>query len=508
MHQRIKIMIIIGFGAVMLLWALRYFTIQQALDPKSLTTDIQGGSESKESETGFNDDNTTIDIQTIDGDGIEQPNTQETITPPTPGTGTGITPTQGTGITPTQGTWTAPIQTPGTLQNPATWWTQNQILRLYIPYWIPNNDHEQLEEIGKLVPWITVLITQAAHEAEYRYTLEQWILNPQTPIPYELVIVPSTRLKEISMHLRNITFSTDITPIYAPYLRDIMIMQPATFIPYALDPLVTIIKNQWSLLPPPSNPTHQQLVTRARDIPPRNVAHLPMWFGFDTQELSLLRLKRFPFHTYNDIALTIVQQALTIEEASIINLYKAIPQRSVSKIRTIIATISERLPLCSRYIIWCMVRFWLIDNGFIYLSDVDRIQEFLPQGNIRQRNYTIHAFPSRSLDFPIRARGISAVTTKDKTIQQGTAQWIQAYLQYTNQQRFVSESYTLSPLNAVRYVQSSQPLYINLSKQLQYWFIMRDYKSLSDRLWSNDAWHGALEGIIATTEFFRAWKNQ
>lgn len=125
-------------------------------------------------------------------------------------------------------------------------------------------------------------------------------------------------------------------------------------------------------------------------------------FGFDADEVALLRMQRFPFATYSDVAVTLVRQAIDMQDSSILLFYRDIPDRSTTLLRNIISTVSERLSVCSSFIIGCIVRFGLVDVGLIYVSDLDRIDELLPQGAAWERHYTWGAFPTRTLSYPVR----------------------------------------------------------------------------------------------------------
>lgn len=72
--------------------------------------------------------------------------------------------------------------------------------------------------------------------------------------------------------------------------------------------------------------------------------------------------------------------------------------------------------------------------------------------------------------------------------------WIQTYLQYIVQERFTSNSYTLSPLNAVRATQLLHQRYLHLKQQLQFGALMTNYKSFGDRLWNDESFYEMLQG--------------
>lgn len=461
MQQRIKILFVLVTWVLFLWGAVRYFMMQEALQSDQLATSIIDAPGSVDHVTDTDRTTDSVDLPAASDDAENND-----------------------------------------IGDNNTGTHRSTLLRMYIPHRIPQQDLSELEQIAWFHPDITVEITQAPHEQAYWHTLAQRYDDPHS-FTYDLALIPSTRYYELAESLGHIPFTQDISPLFAAYLRPLIISPDATFVPFALDPLVTLVHNNaWSIS---ANLTHQRIQQILRTPRETTLPYLPLLFGFDADEVALLRMQRFPFATYSDVAVTLVRQAIDMQDSSILLFYRDIPDRSTTLLRNIISTVSERLSVCSSFIIGCIVRFGLVDVGLIYVSDLDRIDELLPQGTAWERHYTWGAFPTRTLSYPVRWRGIVMVEPSSgeeaqvndadsRRLRDARIRWIQTYLQYIVQERFTSNSYTLSPLNAVRATQLLHQRYLHLKQQLQFGALMTNYKSFGDRLWNDESFYEMLQG--------------
>lgn len=348
---------------------------------------------------------------------------------------------------------------------PADTKTGSASVRILMPPRVPKADIDQLITSIQQIVGVESSITHAGTLQIYQAAYQERLQGNTTQ--RDIILVPSTQFDSFSSHIVRIPFSQDISPYFSPLVTDLIRGASWTVIPYALDPLVTIVHRQLTTSPSPlSRNLFQNLIANPREM---QLPHMSSLFGISSQDIILLRNKKESYAGYNSILASFVDQALKWKTAGILSYLQQIPTRDFGDFRSLISAITEKVPVCDALPIQCLIRFQLTDIGFIYLSDLDLLRSWFPQWDRRETNYSLTNFPSITMWYPVTARWF--VIPKNSTAHTQAYQRITAYLRLATQQRLITSSYTLSPVAEHLQTQLLQNTYTALSKQISYGYL-------------------------------------
>lgn len=268
---------------------------------------------------------------------------------------------------------------------------------------------------------------------------------------------------------KHIPFTTDISGYFSPLVGKLIRSTSWTFVPYAIDPLVTIIHRQINTNPKSfSRDLLQHTIASPRTLP-SDIPHLWSLFGVSPTDILLGRNNKEAYPWYTEILSIFTEQAIQTKTAGILTYLSQIPSREFWVFRDITHLVSEKFPQCTTFPIQCILRYQLGDIWFTHLSDLDILRMEFPQWDRREQNYTITNFPTSNLWYPITARWF--IIPKKVKSPASAYERIRGYLLLATQQRLISSSYTLSPFAELLETQLLQSIYRNLSDQITYGYL-------------------------------------
>ena len=270
---------------------------------------------------------------------------------------------------------------------------------------------------------------------------------------------------------KHIPFTTDISAYFSPLVGKLIRSASWTFVPYAIDPLVTIIHRQVNTNPKNFSRDLLQHTIASPRILPADIPHLWSLFGVSPTDILLGRNNKEAYPWYTEILSVFTEQAIQTKTPGILTYLPQIPSREFWIFRDITRLVSEKFPQCATFPIPCILRYQLGDIWFTHLSDLDILRIEFPQWDRREQNYTITNFPTSSLWYPITARWF-IIPQKVKSPAPAYER-IKGYLLLATQQRLVSSSYTLSPFAELLETQLLQSIYRNINDQITYGYLSK-----------------------------------
>ncbi len=270
---------------------------------------------------------------------------------------------------------------------------------------------------------------------------------------------------------KHIPFTTDISAYFSPLVGKLIRSASWTFVPYAIDPLVTITHRQVNTNPKNFSRDLLQHTIASPRILPADIPHLWSLFGVSPTDILLGRNNKEAYPWYTEILSVFTEQAIQTKTPGILTYLPQIPSREFWIFRDITRLVSEKFPQCATFPIPCILRYQLGDIWFTHLSDLDILRIEFPQWDRREQNYTITNFPTNSLWYPITARWF-IIPQKVKSPAPAYER-IKGYLLLATQQRLISSSYTLSPFAELLETQLLQSIYRNINDQITYGYLSK-----------------------------------
>lgn len=350
------------------------------------------------------------------------------------------------------------------------------IVRILFPPWISQEDIQTLTTSIRQTVGVESNVVRAESMQIYEIARRQAFASTTTTSPRDIVMISTKEHTAINEHSKHIPFTQDISPYFTSLLGFLVRNEWGTFIPYALDPVVTVLHKQATTTPSWfSWHLFQHIIASPLQ---RELPHISSFFGVSPTDVTALRATQEAYPWYTDTLFTFVDQALLSETPGILSYLTQIPTRDLSRFTSLVATITEKLPQCSTLPIQCLLRFQLTDIGFVHLSDLDLLRSSFPQGQRRENSYIITNFPSTTLGYPVDAWWFVI----PQWVQNPARAYkrIEGYLQLATQQRLVSSSYTLSPFAETLQTQVLQQFYQYIRDQVTYGYITTIYTPLHD----------------------------
>jgi len=274
----------------------------------------------------------------------------------------------------------------------------------------------------------------------------------------DLYLMPTDWLA--SYQGKKITMNEDITPYVHPIFANYM--ATSTFIPYALDPLVTLTPSS-TTLNFENQVSFQDIANFITLGNKMSNIKMPILRGLDKNDKKILEQWAESFPNYFMITYSIIQQ---IYKAGLENNYNiildtinnpTISKRSYANFKIAFTKLLKKNQNCITFPDICIIAYNYGDIKFWFLSDVSIQQKYFWWSGRQITDLSIYNFPAASNEYKVRGRWFVAdtKTTNDEAIKLFTKEYTQAWASNTLPLR----QDNLSAFNAVLDIQKIQKKY-------------------------------------------------
>lgn len=221
----------------------------------------------------------------------------------------------------------------------------------------------------------------------------------------DIALVDNEELDVLSNNVGNFWFSQDISSLFHYAFHDYFSNKQYTFVPFAIDPLVTFSKTP--IADNPQSIDRDTIVNNSMtSIEPNKLPfQMGILFGISSLDISLLKNKQSVYSDYVDILAWILYQSLnrpelldTIKTYSSNMLEEKI--RDLAKYKRLVGKMQEKDPKCKYYPKLCFLRYKATNFAFGYLSDLEIVNQYLWWSD-----YVVYNFPISSNVYPVKLRG-------------------------------------------------------------------------------------------------------
>jgi len=323
-------------------------------------------------------------------------------------------------------------------------------LYVAIPHWVNKDALLSLtDQINDSSTELTLYITQA----ESTETYHQLISDPDQLARYDLVLLPSSTYNSYHDQSLKLPFEQNIISWFHPSLRKIIEYSDFSFLPFALDPIITYADEQiaddefeWTDI--------QQYLFSTPD-PDK----IPLWFGISAVDTKLLAADRHPLWWYTHTLDQIISSTLTTAR------YALLPQliwaelwdfRSLYKA----SEANKNSDICRNNISICLYLQDKLQVGFGSFTDLIRSSKQLDNN---QQKY-ISSLPNTN-QLTVTARGWVAPITA--THRQAILARLVGYLQQGPSSNLPLRDTSLSVFQEVSHLQLLQTDYAPLASDIK-----------------------------------------
>lgn len=232
-----------------------------------------------------------------------------------------------------------------------------------------------------------------------------------------------------------------LSSIFFPFISDFYQSHQGAFIPFAIDPLITVIES--SSDPQLDQITRENIYNQSLQTSKKNPLSQSLVFGIDNSTIRLLRNGQEPFPGYNQIFYQLMKQ-LTLQNlpSALSNIVDINTNQLLWKYPTFkktLQTIAKRASQCETAPHLCILAYGLWNIGLMNLSDIDKWNTIFSGSSKKTSDMKFYNFPLATGTYPVQLRGLSALTTHpekknmiQKTVTTLLSQWANGSLDLWN----------------------------------------------------------------------------
>lgn len=241
--------------------------------------------------------------------------------------------------------------------------------------------------------WIDVKISYAQSMNELKWELKDWMRY------YDLYLIPSDWREWLEID--QLYLGENIRPYFIPFFQNILSEYQNTFIPYSLDPFVTITKMWVSDVD-----TWTKLFSYTTLWSQDKVYWMPIIWWIWSSDIELLKNGTWPFENYFEILYqqlqlikrkwgsTEINNMLDTEKIDLSFKY------NFESFYNVYSRLIKTNPQCEYYPAICMLAYNFGDIKFGFVSDFDILDKYFSD---RTNNFVISKFTNSDNFYPIRA---------------------------------------------------------------------------------------------------------
>jgi hypothetical protein len=277
----------------------------------------------------------------------------------------------------------------------------------------------------------------------YQELVEQELLDPT----FDMILTPSNRIDSFDDRWLTIDFKQPITPLFHESFKKLINRSEATYIPFSIDPYITLISNN-NQLPKHINIGHIQDTIRRNKIP----LYLPfvisetwinnnMYPGYTDIVRHFFNDARIQWHTY---ALKYLINNEDLQKWNISSQVKDYVKENKK---------------CISFLHMCLFAYDHSEIVFWKLSDLEILEQYfdIQLSNI---DYTISNLPVWKKDYPYLARWRIINKESDHLLE--VWEWLKWYLQEWENTSLLLQKHTFSAFTSIYNEQRLQTRYQSL----------------------------------------------
>ena len=287
----------------------------------------------------------------------------------------------------------------------------DNIVDTYIPTItdkLPENDLPTTWSITLLIPWflenewfydladkllendIKVSIEQIDSYYQYETKIKNDLQN------YDIALIPTNRLN--NLNIQNITIWENIKPYFNKLFSDVMDGDTNKFIPFAIDPAITLYQN----ISPQESRKDLFSYSLLRKVSKKYAMPIIRWF--DTMSIKLFENGNTPFENFTELFVLQIKQIKSFwdnQELSYMIDTSNITSKNnytYTNLKKIVELLWNQNKYCETFPATCVMRYWYSDIKFWFLSDFEILEKYFPGNN------TLYAwnFTNSNESYPVK----------------------------------------------------------------------------------------------------------
>lgn len=251
-------------------------------------------------------------------------------------------------------------------------WTSSSsgwLLTILMPGRFYNKGFQQLAQKIKTDYNITIHYKTIENIAYFRQII-RWQKKSED---IDVYLVPSDRMQWYQG--KNIWVNEDITPYFDAVFSKYISGESTTFIPYAIDPLITIISDTNTTLP--NTPlTFKDIASFIVEQWAKNKIRIPLVRWIDKNDKRLLEQWGESFPNYFLITYTLINEILAWWDSNDLNIFEntindpSISRRTYANFKLTFSKLLKKNKYCVTFPDICIIAYNLWDSKFGFLSDI------------------------------------------------------------------------------------------------------------------------------------------
>lgn len=336
-------------------------------------------------------------------------------------------------------------------------WTSK--ITILLPRWISVSAFHELRKDIYKEKKIRANIIVAENQNDYTKKLQAQLIKPTA----DIILLPTTYVKSFLDRWVHIPFKYSITWFFHTSFQSLIESKQASFIPFALDPLVLWYKKDIfpNSLPLTFADLQSKLLTFPENTP------FPFVFGISANDVSFLEQHKTPYPQYFWFLHIILEQAKINKSTYLIDFFMKIHTRDSEKIS--LYAKEKDTPWCKDEARLCLLATKDIINTPWRMSDAWYIKNLF-QKDIKEQ-YSFNNFPLITKQYPVQWWGF-LINQKSPNI---TAAWerIKSYLDHAEQNDGSLRNSTFSAFNTHFQRQKIETQYASLQEFFKYFILFQ-----------------------------------
>ena len=304
----------------------------------------------------------------------------------------------------------------------------------------------------------------------------------------DLFLVPTDRLSSLDQkHIKKIKTNEDISTFVNPLFLHYNQEENYSFMPHAIDPLVTFIGKNTNL--DINNWTIGKTLSYLTIWQTEKSLSLPILRGVSKNDIRLLEINKESFPNYFSLLYNFLYQfkqdnnIKDLEAMLQLSKVESKHKRDYVRFIEIIKRIEKRNPHCKDFPDICLFAYKFGDIKFGYLSDLVIWNEYFSDANRTFGDIDIVNFPISSDVYKVRGRGF--VVNKDSEADEAINTFFQYYLQAGVNNEFALRNNIRSAHNAIFDFQKTQKKYQNILKYEKQFSLIHNGRDLQDEFFKS-----------------------
>lgn len=270
-------------------------------------------------------------------------------------------------------------------------WITTWTLKVLVPEFLANS---WFDNIGKKLQeqWINVDFSYATDMKSLKLEILQWMKN------YDLYLIPSSWI--LGLNIEWIYLGENIKPYFIPIFQTVISESENTFIPYSLDPFITMTKVWVSDVD-----TWSKLFSYTTLWSQNKAYWMPIIWWIGNSDIELLKNGTWPFENYFDILYWQLQLIKKKHSNTELNNMLDVEKIDLSfkynyeSFYNIYSRLIKTNPYCEYYPAMCMFAYNFGDIKFGFISDLDIFEKYFPES---YNNFVVSQFTNSDIEYPTR----------------------------------------------------------------------------------------------------------